>query len=110
MKRTLTAVAVAAAFTVPLLGHAADPAKGTEFTLADFAYFDKNGDGYLTQDELSAMPEKQRKKAMASDANKDGKVSKPEVSDWVSKGPRMADPAGRDKGVQQADPAKKGPY
>ena len=79
----------------------------TDFTMSDFASFDTDGSGVLTPKEMKAMSAAQRKAVLAMDANGNGRVSKPEASDWVDKGARMADPAGRSGYMQQADPASR---
>ncbi len=77
----------------------------TDFTLSDFASFDTDGSGVLSEKEMSKMSAQKRQRVLAMDANDDGRVSKPEASDWVDKGARMADPAGRSGYMRPADPA-----
>jgi hypothetical protein len=117
MKYSSTILAVAAASAIALAagayasGHKVSGeakksgAMASDFTLRDFARYDQNGDGFLSKEELDRVPAAKRAQVLASDDNQDGRISKPEASNRVDKDFRMADPAGRDRGVRPANPA-----
>lgn len=76
-----------------------DGGKGGERKRPDFKTLDKNGDGFITEDEVPAQAWERMKKF---DANGDGKIS----ADEMTKG--MAEQRGRGKGNGGKDGSKEG--